>query len=106
MTLTRTLEHANLVRGVDGLRVFRELGLESAAASDKPMADFVDANPGFRLLDERFMEIRQAVGTTRDRATETVRFLRDVVEELKANGFIADALRRSHQLDAAVAPPG
>jgi polar amino acid transport system substrate-binding protein len=33
-----------------------------------------------------------------------VRFLHDLVEELKSNGFIADALRRSGQT-AAVAPP-
>lgn len=52
------------------------------------------------------MQIRQAVGTTVTRRPETVQFLRDLVEELKADGFIADALRRAHQSDALVAPPG
>jgi polar amino acid transport system substrate-binding protein len=33
------------------------------------------------------------------------RYLHAFVEEMKATGFIADALRRSNQPDAAVAPP-
>ena len=52
------------------------------------------------------MEIRQALGTTRTRRPETVRFLRAFIEELKAGGFVAESLRRSDQPDAAVAPPG
>jgi polar amino acid transport system substrate-binding protein len=51
------------------------------------------------------MEIRQAVGTTRDRAPATVRFLREVVEELKASGFVATALVRANQPDATIAAP-
>jgi len=39
-----------------------------------------------------------------DRAPETLAFLHEVVEELKATGFVADALRRADQ-DATVAPP-
>jgi polar amino acid transport system substrate-binding protein len=51
------------------------------------------------------MEIRQAVGTAKKtKSQETTRFLRELVEELKANGFVADALRRSGQ-SAPVAPP-
>jgi polar amino acid transport system substrate-binding protein len=51
------------------------------------------------------MEIQQAVGTTRTRRDETLGFLRRFVEELKADGFIAEALRRSGRPDATVAPP-
>jgi len=51
------------------------------------------------------MQIQQAVGTTRSRRLETVQFLRDVVEELKANGFVAKALLRANQFNAEVAPP-
>jgi polar amino acid transport system substrate-binding protein len=32
-------------------------------------------------------------------------YLRSFIEELKANDFVADALKRSNQPDAAVAPP-
>jgi polar amino acid transport system substrate-binding protein len=103
--LTRTLQQATVVRGDDGVDVFRAEGLEVAAGIRQPMTAFVAANPDMRLIEERFMAIRQAVGTTKSRSPETVRFLRDLVEELKANGFVAESLRRAGQLDAAVAPP-
>jgi polar amino acid transport system substrate-binding protein len=32
-------------------------------------------------------------------------YLRAFVEEMKASGFVADALKRSNQPDAVVAPP-
>ncbi|TDP88904.1 transporter substrate-binding domain-containing protein [Labedaea rhizosphaerae] len=102
--LTRTLRHAELVRGESGVDEFRRQGLDAAAGVRQPMAEFVAATPGYRMLDGRFMEIRQAVGTTRTRAPETVGFLREAVEELKASGFVAQALERSGQGAAAVAP--
>jgi polar amino acid transport system substrate-binding protein len=49
------------------------------------------------------MEIRQAMGTAKGRLAGAA-YLRGFIEELKANGFVADALRRSNQPDAAVAP--
>ena len=69
------------------------------------MLDFVAGHPGFRVLEPAFMEIRQAVGTTRSRSAETIAFLWDFVEELKSAGFIADALERSGRSDARAAPP-
>jgi polar amino acid transport system substrate-binding protein len=56
-------------------------------------------------MDGRFMEIRQAMGTPKGR-TAAAQYLRGFVEEMKASGFVADALKRSNQPDAAVAPPG
>ena len=103
--LTRTLEHAEVVRGEEGVEVFRTEGLEAAAGIRQPLTAHVAAHPDLRLVRERFMQIRQAVGTTRDRAPETVGFLRGLVEELKASGFVADSLARSGQDDAQVAPP-
>jgi polar amino acid transport system substrate-binding protein len=69
------------------------------------MEVFAAAHPGVRLLEPRFMEIQQAVGTTRTRRDDTLGFLRTFVEELKANGFIVEALRRAGRRDATVAPP-
>lgn len=57
-----------------------------------------------RTAPDLDMQIRQAVGTTRTRHPETVRFLHDLVEELKANGFVANALRRAHQPETLAAP--
>jgi len=102
--LTRTLRHATVVRGSEGTAEFLAGNLEAAAGVREPMTEFVSSRPGLRLIEGRFMEIRQAVGTAASRRPETVSFLRDLVEELKSSGFVADALRRSGQT-ALVAPP-
>ena len=103
--LTRTLQHAEVVRGSEGTAVFAEQGLDVAAGIRQPVTDFAATQPGLRVLEPRFMEILQAVGTTRARSEETVTFLRAFVEELKADGFVAASLQRSGRTDAAVAPP-
>ena len=102
--LSRSLKHATVVRGREGTAVFLEQKLEAVAGIREPMTAFMASQPGLRLIGERFMEIRQAVGVPRAKRQEAVRFLRDLVEELKASGFIAESLRRSGQT-AAVAPP-
>ena len=79
--LSRTLRRASVVRGQDGIGVFREQGLEAGAGISQVIGDFVARNPGFRMIGERFMQIRQAVGTTRTRAPGTVQFLAAVVED-------------------------
>jgi polar amino acid transport system substrate-binding protein len=102
--LSRTLNRASVVRGEDGISLLRAQGLEAAAGIRQVVAGFAAATPGFRMIDEGFMQIRQALGTTRTRAPGTLRFLAGFVEDLKASGFIADALRRSGQDGALVAP--
>ena len=103
--LTRTLRHATVVRGTEGTTEFLTGDLEAAAGVREPMTEFVASHPGFRLVEGRFMEIPQAVGTAAAKRPETTAFLHGLVEELKAAGFVADALRRSGQT-APVAPPG
>jgi polar amino acid transport system substrate-binding protein len=104
--LTRTLQHATLVRGEEGVDVFLAEGLDAAAGIRQPMTAFVHGRPDMRLIDERFMQIQQAVGTMKGRHPDTVAFLRAAVEDLKASGFVSEALRMSGQADAVVAPPG
>jgi polar amino acid transport system substrate-binding protein len=101
--LSRTLRHAAVIRGGEGTDEFLTGNLEAAAGIREPMTDFVASHSGYRLIDGRFMQIRQAVGTEKTRRPETARFLHALVEELKAAGFVADSLRRSGQ-SAAVAP--
>ena len=103
--LTRTLRQAMVVRGTEGTEVFVTGNLEAAAGVREPMTEFVAAHPTFRLIEGRFMEIPQAVGTAKTRRPETTQFLHELVEELKATGFVKNALRRSGQT-APVAPPG
>jgi polar amino acid transport system substrate-binding protein len=101
--LSRTLRHATVVRGAEGTEEFLIRKLEAAAGIRQPMTEFVATHSGVRLIEGRFMEIRQAVGTTKTRLADTTRFLHGLIEDLKATGFVADSLRRSGQ-SAAVAP--
>ena len=101
--LTRTLKAAELVREEDGVAVFRERKLEAAAGVRQPLAAYAREHSDVRLIDGRFMEIRQAMGTPQGRPA-AARYLKGFVEEMKASGFIADALKRSNQPDATVAP--
>jgi polar amino acid transport system substrate-binding protein len=103
--LTRTLKHAQLVRGESGVDLFVADKLEVAAGVKQPMVAYAKTNPNVRIMDGRFMEIRQAMGTPKGRDA-AARYLRGFVEEMKASGFVADALKRSNQPDAAVAPAG
>jgi polar amino acid transport system substrate-binding protein len=102
--LSRTLEHARVVRGEEGVDEFRAQGLEVAAGIRQPMAEFAAAHPEVRLIEGAFMQIRQAVGTPATRRPETVAFLRGLVEELKAGGFVAGSLRRAGLPEALAAP--
>jgi polar amino acid transport system substrate-binding protein len=101
--LTRTLKHAQLVRGESGLALFAEQKLEAAAGVKQPIMAHARAHPETRVLDGRFMEIRQAMGAPRER-TVAAAYLRSFIEEMKASGFVAKALERSNQPDAVVAP--
>ena len=60
--------------------------------------------PGLRLLPERFMVIQQAMGLPKGRGAEAVAALTQYVEEMKASGFVAQALARHGVRRAAVAP--
>ena len=106
--LTRTIKHAQLVRGENGIELFVRDRLEAAAGVKQPLVEYAKTDPSVRIMDGRFMEIRQAMGTPKLRyqgRDAAPRYLHAFVEEMKATGFIAEALRRSNQPDAAVAPP-
>lgn len=103
--LSRTLTKAQVVPGTDGVTVFTERRLEVASGIRGPMEDFAATHVGIRLLQPPFMAIRQAVATTRARHVATLGFLHSFIEELKAEGFIAEALHRAGRRDATVAAP-
>jgi polar amino acid transport system substrate-binding protein len=103
--LTRNLATAEVVRGDEGVEVYVAEGLEVGAGIRQPTTAWAQSHPGHRVVEPAFMQIRQAVATTRDRNAATIDFLRDVVEELKATGFVDDALDRAGRTDVTVAPP-
>jgi len=102
--LTRNLKHAKLVRGESGVELFVAQKLEVVAGVKQPIVAYAKSHPEVRVLDGRFMEIRQAMGTAKGRDVGG-RYLHAFVEEMKASGFVAHALKRSNQPDASVAPP-
>jgi polar amino acid transport system substrate-binding protein len=106
--LTRTLKHAELLRreatdAAELTDLFAREKLDAMGGVRQLLGKYLAANPGMRVLPDSFMDIRQAMGTKQGR-TIGARYLRDFVEEMKASGFIADALKRSGQ-SATVAPP-
>ncbi|GAA2788530.1 transporter substrate-binding domain-containing protein [Streptomyces showdoensis] len=103
--LTRTLRHATLVRGEEGVDTFAAQSLEAGAGIRQPMTAYAAAHPEVRLLDPRFMQIRQAVGTPVTRSAETVAFLRATIGELKTNGFVTASLERAGQDTGLLAGP-
>jgi polar amino acid transport system substrate-binding protein len=105
--LTRTLKHAQLVRAPTSpaaIELFVKDGLEAAGGVKQPLVQFARANPNVRVMDGRFMAIEQAMGVPKTRQAG-IAWLSAFVEEMKASGFVAGALARSGQSDAAVAPP-
>ena len=61
--------------------------------------------PGLRLLPGRFMVIHQAMGMRLGREAGA-KYLAAFVEDMKASGFVAQALRRHAIEGAVVAPAG
>lgn len=101
--LTRTLQHATLVRGTEGVAAFEEQGLDAAGSIRQPANAYAATRPDIRVIEERFMQIQQAVAIAMTHSAETLAYVSDVVEELKASGFIAASLTRSGQ-DPALVP--
>ena len=105
--LTRTLEHAQIVRSPTSPTVvdtFIEQGADVAAGVRQQLE--VDARRlgGLRLLGERFMVIQQAMGTPKSRGEDAAAFLAHFIETVKASGFVAEALARHGIEGASVAP--
>jgi len=106
--LTRELKHATLVRnpkggGGGGVEPFREQNLDAAAGVREALETYAKQHPDVRVMSTSFQEIRQAMATPNGRGAAGVAYLRAFVEEQKANGLVADALKRSGQ-SAPVAP--
>lgn len=105
--LSRALKQATILRAPSSpavLQHFLQEGAEVAAGVKQQLEK--DAAPlgGLRLLNERFMVIRQAMGLPKSRGEEAAAFLAAFVEQMKASGFVADALARHGIQGASVAP--
>lgn len=106
--LTRTLKNATLLRTAGGccrnVELFLAEKLDAAAGVRQPLNEYARQHDNVRVLEKPFQQIRQAMGTPKGRSAAAA-YLRTFIEEMKASGFVADALKRSNQPDAQVAPP-
>jgi polar amino acid transport system substrate-binding protein len=105
--LTRTLQHAQILRAPSSQTVvatFLEEGADVAAGVRQQLEADARRLGGLRLLGERFMVIRQAMGLPKSRGPEAAAYLTGFVEEMKAGGFVAAALARHGIEGASLAP--
>lgn len=105
--LSRELKQAKIVRAPTSQAVtdlFVAQGLEVAAGVKQQLEADAKRIPGLRLLEGRFMVINQAMGTPKAREAGA-KYLREFIEEMKASGFVVQALARHRIEGAAVAPP-
>lgn len=105
--LTRQLKSAQIVRAPSSptvVQTFLDQNLEVAAGVKQQLETDAHRTPGLRLLDERFMVIQQAMGTPKSRSRQAAETLCAFVEEMKASGFVAQALSRHGIVGASVAP--
>jgi polar amino acid transport system substrate-binding protein len=106
--LTRELRHAAFVRvptAVEVVQTLRAGRADVAGGIRQTLVEVADRTPGLRVLPGRFMVIRQAMGVARRRGHPAEAALRAFVEEMKASGFVAAAMRRHGVAGAALAPP-
>ena len=106
--LTRNLKNAQLVRGDTGavaLATFKSEKLDAMAGVRQFLMDAAEKDPSLRVLDSSFMRIDQSVAVPRGRSPQATRFVRQFLEEMKANGTVRRALDESGQRGAKVAPP-
>ena len=106
--LTRTIKNATVVRAAVGggramIEMFVNDKLDAAAGVRQPLEAYAKDHPDMRVMSGAFQQIQQAMGTPKGR-TAGARYLAGFIEEMKASGFVAEALKRSRQV-AQVAPP-
>jgi polar amino acid transport system substrate-binding protein len=102
--LTRELQHATIVRIPTSPAVvqgFLDQNLTVAAGVKQQLQKDAGRIGGLRILDQRFMVIRQAMGVPKQRGEAAARYLVNFVKQMRSSGFVAESLAR-HQIDGAV----
>jgi polar amino acid transport system substrate-binding protein len=104
--LTRELHRARIVRIPTSPAVvpnFLDQHLDVAAGVKQQLERDAAKAGGLRILDQRFMVIRQAMGVPKAKGDEAAAYLSTFVENMKASGFVAASLGRHQISGAAVA---
>ncbi len=105
--LSREIKAATLERAPSSPAVvdhFIATGADVAAGVKQQLEADAARLGGLRLLPGRFMVIQQAMGCPKGRGDAAAAALAAYVEEMKASGFVAEALARHGIEGASVAP--
>jgi polar amino acid transport system substrate-binding protein len=105
--LTRELKNAQLHRAPTSpttVDLFIQEHLEVAAGVKQQLEMDAQRIPGLRLLPGRFMVIEQSMGLPKDRPAAAQNFLWQFVEDMKASGMVAAALKK-HRIEGAIVAP-
>jgi polar amino acid transport system substrate-binding protein len=104
--LSRSLQHAELVRAPDPSTAFELLGagkVDVVAGVRQSLMANVEKLPGSRVFPDRFMAIQQALGIPKGR-NEGAKYLRDFIEDAKVSGLVARAIEMAGVRGVTVAP--
>jgi polar amino acid transport system substrate-binding protein len=104
--LSRSLQHAELVRAADPTAAFELLGagkVDVVAGVRQSLMANADKLPGARVFAGRFMAIQQALGIPKGR-DEGAKVLREFIEDVKASGLVARAIEKAGVRGVSVAP--
>ncbi|WP_051994553.1 ABC transporter substrate-binding protein [Herbaspirillum sp. CF444] len=96
--LTRELRQATIVRIPTSPAVvqgFLDQHLSVAAGVKQQLEQDAAKVGGMRILPQRFMVIRQAMGVPKARGDAAAAYLASFVEEMKASGFVAASLAKN-----------
>lgn len=94
--LSRTIERAQLVRAGSISASYKRFvadKLEALAGLRPRLVADAEKLPGSRVLEGRFTAIQQAIGILKGRDA-AARYLREFVEDVKATGLVAEAIKR------------
>ena len=104
--LRRSLQHAQLVGAPNPNAAFALLvagTVDVVAGVRQHLVANAGKLPGSRVHDGRFMAIQQALGIRKGRDAG-LRYLREFIEDVKASGFVAQAIARAGVPGVSVAP--
>lgn len=103
--LSRTLQHASLQRAetsAAAIELFFAAGLNAAAGVRQPLQKAAETATGYRVLDDAFTAIRQAMAVPRTHQA-AAEYVQAFIAARKADGFVHAALVASGQGDVQVA---
>ncbi|RYZ10809.1 MAG: ABC transporter substrate-binding protein [Comamonadaceae bacterium] len=105
--LSRALKQATIERAATSPTVvdeFMRSGADVAAGVRQQLLADRERIGGLRLLPGNFMVIQQAMGVPAGRSDAALAVVRQFVEDMKSDGYVARALKR-HGIDGALVAP-